>query len=191
MNTQSIMVKHPLDLSIGIYKRCQRRWLSRMFNVIENFLEQKTLQNIKKEIEEIHWFFSNVTGNKNDESNFHFSHTLFQDNKVASDKYFNTILMPVLGKLDFKYLHRAKLNLYTKQNKQIKTAFHVDDDIEHVVALLSFNTNNGYTEFENGKKIKSTENTLITFSGNLKHRSVNQTDTNKRINININFKDVF
>ena len=162
-----------------------------MFNVIENFLEQKTLQNIKKEIEEIHWFFSNVTGNKNDESNFHFSHTLFQDNKVASDKYFNTILMPVLGKLDFKYLHRAKLNLYTKQNKQIKTAFHVDDDIEHVVALLSFNTNNGYTEFENGKKIKSTENTLITFSGNLKHRSVNQTDTNKRINININFKDVF
>ena len=62
--------------------------------------------------------------------------------------------------------------------------------MEHTVALFSLNTNNGYTEFENGKKIKSEENSLVIFPGHLKHRSVNQTDENKRINLNINFKNV-
>tara|TARA_R100001143_G_C3261190_1_gene87868 strand:- start:51 stop:539 length:489 start_codon:yes stop_codon:yes gene_type:complete len=162
-----------------------------MFNVIENFLEKEILKTIKLEINKMHWYYVDFTAEKKDTSNFHFSHMIYEKNQVTSQRYFNTILLPILGNLNFKYLQRAKLNLYTKQNKQIKTAFHVDDDIKHTVALLSFNTNNGYTEFENGKKIKSTENTLITFSGNLKHRSVNQTDTNKRINININFKDVF
>tara|TARA_R100000482_G_scaffold99124_1_gene42863 strand:- start:107 stop:595 length:489 start_codon:yes stop_codon:yes gene_type:complete len=161
-----------------------------MFDIFTNFLEQKTLQNIKKEIKEIHWFFNNVTGNENDKSNFYFSHTLFQNNKVSSDRYFNTILMPILGKLNFKYLHRAKLNLYTKQNKQIKTSYHTDWNKEHTVALFSLNTNNGYTEFENGKKIKSEENNLVIFPGYLKHRSINQTDENTRINLNINLKDV-
>ena len=98
--------------------------------------------------------------------------------------------MPILGKLNFKYLHRAKLNLYTKQNKQIKTSYHTDWNKEHTVALFSLNTNNGYTEFENGKKIKSEENNLVIFPGYLKHRSINQTDENTRINLNINLKDV-
>tara|TARA_R100000664_G_C2660572_1_gene76975 strand:- start:77 stop:565 length:489 start_codon:yes stop_codon:yes gene_type:complete len=161
-----------------------------MFNIFTNFLEQETLQNIKKEIEGMPWFFCNITGHKDDKSNFHFYHILFQDNKVDSDKYFNTILMPVLGKLNFKYLHRAKLNLYTKQDKQIKTSYHIDCNMEHTVALFSLNTNNGYTEFENGKKIKSEENNLVIFPGYLKHRSVNQTDKNTRINLNINLKNV-
>ena len=96
-----------------------------MFNTFTDFLEQETLQNIKNEIKGMHWF-CNITGNKNDKSNFHFYHILFQDDKVESNRYFNTILMPVLGKLNFKYLHRAKLNLYTKQDKQIKTNYHID-----------------------------------------------------------------
>tara|TARA_R100001530_G_C4223409_1_gene130598 strand:+ start:75 stop:566 length:492 start_codon:yes stop_codon:yes gene_type:complete len=159
-----------------------------MFNTFTNFLEQETLQNIKKEIERMHWFFLNITGDKNDKSNFHFYHMLFNDEKVESHRYFNTILIPVLGKLNFKYLHRAKLNLYTKQDEQIKTSYHLDSNTEHTVALFSLNTNNGYTEFENGKKIKSEENNLVIFPGHLKHRSVNQTDENTRINLNINFK---
>jgi len=161
-----------------------------MFNVIENFLEKETLEKIKLEINKMHWYYLDFTAGKNDRSNFHFYHMIYENDQVESQRYFNTILMPILGSLNFKYLHRAKLNLYTKQDKQIKTGYHTDENIEHTVALISLNTNNGYTEFENKKKIKSTENTLVTFSGNLKHRSVNQTDTNTRINININFKNV-
>ena len=161
-----------------------------MFNIHKNFLEQETLQNIKKEIKGMHWFFLNFTADKNDKSNFLFYHLIFENNKVQSNRYFNTILMPILGKLNFKYLHRAKLNLYTKKDKQIKTNYHIDCDIEHTVALFSLNTNNGYTEFEDGKKIKSEENNLIIFPGHLKHRSVNQTNENVRLNLNINLKNV-
>ena len=161
-----------------------------MFNVIENFLEKETLEKIKLEINKMHWYYLDFTAEKNDRSNFHFYHMIYENDQVESQRYFNTILMPILGRLNFNYLHRAKLNLYTKQDKQIKTGYHTDENIEHTVALISLNTNNGYTEFENKKKIKSTENTLVIFPGNLKHRSVNQTDTNTRINININFKNV-
>ena len=161
-----------------------------MFNIIENFLEKETLEKIKLEINKMHWYYLDFTAEKNDRSNFHFYHMIYENDQVESQRYFNTILMPILGRLNFNYLHRAKLNLYTKQHKQIKTGYHTDENIEHTVALISLNTNNGYTEFENKKKIKSTENTLVIFPGNLKHRSVNQTDTNTRINININFKNV-
>ena len=161
-----------------------------MFNIIENFLEKETLEKIKLEINKMHWYYLDFTAEKNDRSNFHFYHMIYENDQVESQRYFNTILMPILGRLNFNYLHRAKLNLYTKQDKQIKTGYHTDENIEHTVALISLNTNNGYTEFENKKKIKSTENTLVIFPGNLKHRSVNQTDTNTRINININFKNV-
>ena len=161
-----------------------------MFNVIENFLEKETLEKIKLEINKMHWYYLDFTAEKNDRSNFHFYHMIYENDQVESQRYFNTILMPILGRLNFNYLHRAKLNLYTKQDKQIKTGYHTDENIEHTVALISLNTNNGYTEFENKKNIKSTENTLVIFPGNLKHRSVNQTDTNTRINININFKNV-
>ena len=161
-----------------------------MFKIKENFLDQETFNTIKKEIELIPWYYSQHTGSTKDNSNYFFYHVLFANGKVQSDHYFNFLLLPILGKLDFKYLHGAKLNLYTKQEKQLKTEYHIDDEIPHTVYLFSFNTNNGYTEFKNGKKIKSKENTMAIFSGDLEHRSVNQTDKNTRINLNINLKNV-
>lgn len=161
-----------------------------MLETINNFLTKEVFSNIKKNFDSnFAWFYQDSTGNKTDKSNYYFSHILF-DNNESKSPYFNSILMPILGKLNFNYLHRAKLNLYTKREKQIKTASHVDFEKPHTVALFSFNTNNGYTEFEDGYKIKSIENTMVLFSGNLKHRSVNQTDENIRINLNINIKNV-
>jgi hypothetical protein len=161
-----------------------------MFKIKENFLDQKTLGAIKKEIELIPWYYSSHTAATIDVSNFFFFHLLYANGKVQSDRYFNSLLLPVLGKIDFQYLHRAKLNLYTKQEKKIKTQYHRDEDIPHTVYLFSLNTNNGYTEFKNGEKIQSKENTMAIFSGDLEHRSINQTDENTRINLNINLKNV-
>ena len=161
-----------------------------MFEIKENFLDQETFTTIKKEIESMPWYYSSHTAGTSDVSNFFFYHLLYANGKVQSDQYFNSLLLPILGKIDFKYLHRAKLNFYTKQEKQIKTQYHRDDKIPHTVYLFSLNTNNGYTEFKNGKKIKSKENTMTIFSGDLEHRSVNQSDENTRINLNINFKNV-
>jgi|TARA_R100001530_G_C4216417_1_gene128793 hypothetical protein len=161
-----------------------------MFKLIDNFLDKKTFNTIRKEIKLMPWYYSPNTGSTTDDSNYFFYHVLFAQGKVQSEYYFNSVLLPILGKIDFKYLHGAKFNLYTKQEKQLKTEHHIDDEIPHTVYLFSFNTNNGYTEFKNGEKIKSKENTMAVFSGDLEHRSVNQTDENTRINLNINLKNV-
>ena len=158
-----------------------------MFNIIENFLEKETLEKIKLEINKMHWYYLDFTAQKNDRSNFHFYHMIYENDQVESQRYFNTILMPILGRLNFNYLHRAKLNLYTKQHKQIKTGYHTDDNIEHTVALISLNTNNGYTEFEDGTKVESVANRLVMFPSNTKHRGITQTDEQTRIMINFNF----
>mgnify|MGYP003640373644 CR=1 FL=1 len=59
--------------------------------------------------------------------------------------------------------------------------------IENIVCLLNINTNNGYTEFDKGYKTSSKENSAIIFDGDIRHRSVTQTDVKCRVNININY----
>ena len=150
--------------------------------IANNFLERDLFNKIKKEINFVPWQYRNSTADNQDTSNFLFFHSIFENEKVVSDKYFSRIL----GNLNFKFLLRAKLNMYVKYSEHIKTGLHTDTDILHHVCLYSLNTNNGYTEFENGEKIPSIENTMTLFPGNLRHRSVNQTDSNTRVNLNIN-----
>ncbi len=155
--------------------------------IIENFLERNIFENVKNTLLDLNfpWYYSPTTGHRTDYSDSFFNHFLFYNNQQSSP-YFNQVLMPILGKLNFNYLMRAKINFYTKKNKFIKTAFHTDSVEKHTVALFSINTNNGFTFFKNGNKISSVENQMILFDGNLEHCSVSQTDTQYRINININ-----
>ena len=55
------------------------------------------------------------------------------------------------------------------------------------IIIFYLNTNNGYTEFENGEIVKCEENTLVTFDSQIKHRAVSQTDTKQRVVVNINY----
>ena len=73
------------------------------------------------------------------------------------------------------------------KKKHIYTEMHRDYAYPHQVALFALNTCNGYTYFEDTQeKVKSIENQLIIFDGTRNHCSVAQTDTNLRINLNIN-----
>ena len=161
------------------------------FKVINNFLEKTKIDKIENILTDpsFPWFYLNSTATLKDKSNFLFTHILYENERVTSN-FYNLIVTPVLKILNKTNITRAKLNFYTKREKQIKTQFHIDRKDNHTVALFSFNTNNGYTDFKNGKKIKSIKNKLVLFPGNLEHRSVNQTDKDYRINLNINFKDV-
>lgn len=157
--------------------------------IIKNFIKNKKAFNHIKDLltsQAIPWYYSPHTSDLND--NFFYCHILYEKGNQSSS-LMNDVLFPILGKLNYSYLIRAKINFYVKQPTQIKTGMHVDYDFPHTVALFSLNTNNGYTLFENGTKIKSIENQLVLFDGSLKHCSVNQTDTNQRINININIAD--
>ena len=54
-------------------------------------------------------------------------------------------------------------------------------------SIFYVNTNNGYTEFEDGTKVESVENRLVTFSLNMKHRGTSCTDEKTRVVINFNY----
>lgn len=158
--------------------------------IIQNFLGIHKFKELKDYIfsGQIPLYYNNAVSDRQVDGgkDFMFNHVFYQDDKQTSD-LFNKMVMPILGRLTFTHLLRAKLNCYAKKHKFINTPFHTDDNIPHKVALFSFNTCNGYTYFEDTKeKIKSVENQIVLFDGSRRHCSVAQTDTNIRVNININ-----
>jgi len=155
--------------------------------IINNFIKDSKVSSAIKNLllsYTFPYYYSDSTANPEDKNDYFFSHILYDKNQQNST-YFNQITMPILGRLNFNYLQRVKVNCYTKKPTQIITGMHTDLPEKHQVALYSVNTNNGYTLFENGDKVASVENQLVLFDGSLKHCSVAQTDENVRININI------
>lgn len=157
--------------------------------VIKNYLENSIFKEIQTMVFSSHFplYYNDYVADLSDHSDFMFTHYFYANEKQNSD-FMSSIILPILGKLKYKKLIRAKLNCYTKKNKHIYTPFHKDLDYAHQVALFSLNTCNGFTYFkEKNKKIKSIENQMVLFDGLKEHASVNQTDTNLRMNININY----
>ena len=82
-------------------------------------------------------------------------------------------------------IHRLMWNFYKRGEHG---NFHQDETGSNFYTILySLNTNDGYTEFEDGSIMKSVANQMCIFDGSIKHRSVTQTDTKVRLNINLNF----
>jgi hypothetical protein len=52
------------------------------------------------------------------------------------------------------------------------------------------NTNNGYTEFEDGTRVESVANRFISFPVGMKHRGTSCTDKKTRVVINFNFHNM-
>jgi len=93
-----------------------------------------------------------------------------------------------------KSLYRIKSNLLTRTPEIVENDFHYDvsdftpEQAKHwTTSILYINTNNGYTKFETGEKIKSVENRLITFPANLKHTGASCSDERNRVVINFNY----
>lgn len=161
-----------------------------MIQIKDNFLDKEVFTQIKDFVmsDKMPWFFNDEINDINNKD-YYFTHTFVMQNKVVSilnDK----LIIPLMSKIKHKNVLRAKANLFTKQPKHIKYGLHTDypKGFPHTTILLSINTNNGYTEFENGQKVESVENRLLIFDGQLKHQSVGQTDTKQRINLNINIE---
>ncbi len=161
--------------------------------IIPNFIEDKIIQeDIKNTLtgeRGIPYYYNDYIVDGNDKSDFHFVHFLYENNTHSEcSAMFDKILSPLIGRLKFNYLIRAKVNLYTRNSEFIQTGMHTDTQTPHMVGLYSVNTNNGYTLFKDGTKVESIENQMVIFDGLREHCSVAQTDTNIRVNININFE---
>ena len=86
-------------------------------------------------------------------------------------------------------LLRIKANLLYKTSKIIKHGYHTDfePDLNNKTSIFYVNTNNGYTSFKNGRKVKSKENTLVEFDSKLEHSGTTCTDKEYRMIINFNY----
>lgn len=150
--------------------------------VIDNFLDQDSFNHFKNIItgQYFPWYFNNQKVlDDNHLDNYQFVNT-FKDGNTA---------MPLLDvfkeKLNVSNFLRAKLNCTTRTNKIFEFKSHRDSDVNCLVSIFYINSNNGYTKFENGEKIKSIENRLITFDNNLKHNGTTSTNSQTRIVLNL------
>lgn len=156
--------------------------------VIENFLPDKLFDKIHNLMigSAFPWYYSDIVADPDDNNDFYFTHNFYENEKQQS-KYFESITHPIMGKVNFNFMIRARANCYVRKSEHYQNSFHVDQDYPHIVGLFSVNTNNGYTIFEDGTKHESKANTIIMFPGDMKHASVSQTDEKIRVNINFNF----
>jgi len=161
----------------------------------DNFLDIKEFREIQTNIMggDFAWFYQNVITNYNDVDKFQFCH-LFYANGQATSQSLNT-LQPILDKIqNIHSLWRIKSNLLTRTPKIVENELHNDmigmpeEKIKQwTTSIFYINNNNGYTRFEDGTKVESVANRLVTFSADTKHTGTSCTDERTRVVINFNY----
>ena len=92
---------------------------------------------------------------------------------------------------------RIKANANPRTEKIVVSGFHQDVserrllESEPKTAIFYINSNDGYTLFEDGTKVESVANRVVTFPANLKHTGTSCTDKTCRIVINFNYFKIF
>ena len=169
--------------------------------ITDNFLPKEEFIVLRDTIteERFPWYFYNIKSKgkkmKENESTSpgQFNHIAYA-NSVPTSQFFSSHFEPIMGQLNSPLLARIKLNLNHRLPEPFYSDFHIDiyDVEEDIIAKMTtsifyINTNNGYTEFEDGTKVESIANRLVTFPANTVHRGVTQTDEQTRILINFNY----
>ena len=180
--------------------------LSRTYEVIDNFLQPKVFDKIKKTImgNYFPWFHYDEIVRENEHKKdltFYSMHMLYDNDRPTFSNSFE-LMDPVLGelmKLDdprfrMNTLIRVKINNYPNQGTFREHTKHTDwpskGGLNRKACLFAINTCDGYTKIDNGKdsvKIDSKENRAILFDPSIPHCSTNTTNDTRRVNINFNY----
>ena len=169
--------------------------------VQDNFLSKDYFQELKDVVfsHQFPWYMVGVLDEYtpgsalikgNPSSDVQMVHMAYVDHQVYSD--FFHALKPMFEDMDLFSCFKVKLNWLKRQETIVEHGFHVDYPEApdgNLTSILYMNTNNGYTKFEDGTKIESIENRLITFPVHLKHTgSTNTCDAQFRCVMNINWQ---
>tara|TARA_R110000744_G_scaffold375976_1_gene489873 strand:- start:29 stop:529 length:501 start_codon:yes stop_codon:yes gene_type:complete len=160
----------------------------------DDFLDQEQFDTIIKRMEEpiFHWSYNDNIDNESDVDKFQFTHLFYLSDRPGSNAI--QIVSPLLASLKPISIYRIKANLLTRTSKIVENEFHTDMGVlseekqkQWTTSIFYVNTNNGYTKFEDGTKVESVANRLVTFPTNIKHTGTSCTDEKKRIVINFNY----
>ena len=98
------------------------------------------------------------------------------------------MFVPKFKKLaNFKTMIRIKINAYPYTNVVKEHKEHIDFNYEHIGAVFSLNTCDGYTKFSDGTKDESVANRIVLFDASKYHQSTTTSNAKLRYNINFNF----
>ena len=141
------------------------------------------------------WFFNDIIDYDSDSGDidkYQFVHNFYNNDSPTSELY--SIVEPILAIIAPTTIFRVKANLLTRTSKIVENRFHIDmGDLSEeqqkgwTTSVFYVNTNNGYTLFEDGTKVKSVANKMITFPSNMRHTGTSCTDEQIRVVINFNF----
>ncbi len=136
------------------------------------------------------WNYNQAIDYADDKDKFQFTHSFYKDSGPSS--FFYDTITPVLRRIKYKELFRIKANLLTRTSKIEPNTFHTDIQgnwgvIPYITSIFYLNTNDGYTEFEDGTKIESIENRWVSFPEDTKHRGTSCTNERVRVVINFNY----
>ena len=173
----------------------------------DNFLDQEKFDELQTLIMGVHfdWHYADgidfgvldsggriIFPKEVDKNKFQFAH-IFYFNSAPSSPFCEK-MTPILEIINPILLWRIKANLLTKTPNIIENAFHVDmtevseEKMEQVsTSIFYVNSNDGYTKFEDGTKVESIANRMVTFPSNLKHTGTSCTDEKTRVVINFNY----
>ena len=155
--------------------------------VIDNFLSPFYFNTLQSEVmgENFTWFYNSYTTDPGDGNNQFTS--AFYMNELPY-KHF-PLIEPCLVKLNIVSQQLARI----KANMKMQTVFHRgcgyhSDYPDMNTAIFYINTNNGYTKFKKGGKVKCIANRMVIFDSNLEHQGFTCTNEKRRIVLNFNWK---
>ena len=168
--------------------------------LIDNFIEESKLKDLQSYCLGADCLWSSapaVTHKDGSKDQHQFIHTFYRDGSPEYHHMDMDILNPILNKIRPISIYRIKMNLLTKTtdiSPREKNTFHQDmyglskeKMKQWTTSIFYVNTNNGYTEFEDGTKVESVANRIVTFPSNTMHRGTSSTDQDARVIINFNY----
>ena len=166
-------------------------------SIIDNFLAEEEFIVLRDKLINPHlpWYFSSRFDTSHDTkiSPGGFVHHVYFD-CVPRSTIYESHFGSILEQLNVSILIRIRMNLNPRLPEPYVSPWHTDTEdlsmdlaTQITTSILYINTNNGYTELEDGTKIESVANSLVSFPSNTKHRIVTQTDEQTRILINFNY----
>ena len=163
--------------------------------VIDDFLPSYQFKQLQSVIlsRKFSWNFHDGIVGPND-GQCQFTHVFFDISYGGILSIYYSLFDIVQQKFRVSRLDRIKSNLNPKTVFHRKGGYHTDQrhpregyPLHQKTAVLYLNTNNGWTEFKKGGKVKSVANRMVIFDSNLEHRGVTCTDEKRRVVINFNY----
>ena len=165
--------------------------------IYDNYLSKTSFSKLKNFMTstKVPWEYNNHKVGK-DETNdsFQFVHCFYrplrpQYGTLGKIDPSMPIIHPLINKLKASLIIKIKANLTPRTSVPEITDFHTDFSpiLGNSTGIFYINTNNGYTEFEDGTIVESVANRAVFFKGSERHRGVSCTDEKIRVVINLNF----